>query len=97
MRQGEIHDHAEDDRRYRVLVVSGDAHNEVRDPWVVPIRHGRMDAPPYLIALVDSDPVGGTADLDRLGRARLAGKPVGIVTGATMDRVRQAVHTLFDT
>ncbi|MGH3662518.1 MAG: type II toxin-antitoxin system PemK/MazF family toxin, partial [Micromonosporaceae bacterium] len=68
MRQGEIYDQKVDGRRYRVLVVSKDAHNEVRAPWVVPVRHGAMDAPPYLVALVDADPLGGTADIDRLDR-----------------------------
>ncbi len=95
MKQGEIYDCTVDDRRYRVLVVSADAHNDVRMPWVVPIRHGRMNAPPYLVTLLDADPVGGTADIDRLDRVRLTGEPVGIVTGATMQRVREAVSMIF--
>ncbi|MGH3729724.1 MAG: type II toxin-antitoxin system PemK/MazF family toxin [Micromonosporaceae bacterium] len=95
MKQGEIYDCTVGDRRYRVLVVSADAHNDVRVPWVVPIRHGRMNAPPYLVTLLDADPVGGTADVDRLDRVRLTGEPVGIVTGATMQRVREAVGMVF--
>jgi len=96
VRQGEVYDYEAGGQRYRVLVVSADAHNEVRTPWVVPVRRGSMDAPPYLVALVDADPVGGTADLDRLDRAPVSGAPVGIVTGATMQRVREALRTLFD-
>lgn len=95
VRQGEIYDRTVADRRYRVLVVSADAHNDVRVPWVVPIRHGQVDAPPYLVALVDADPVGGTADLDRLDRVRPTGDPVGIVTGATMRRVGEAITIVF--
>jgi len=38
---------------------------------------------------------GGTADLDRLDRVRPTGDPVGIVTGATMQRVREAVTLVF--
>ncbi len=95
VKQGEIHNYPVADRRYHVLVVSGDAHNEVRLPWVVPIRRGRTDAPPYLVALVEADPVGGTADIDRLDRASLSSEPVGIVTGATMQRIREAISTLF--
>lgn len=95
MRQGEVYDHGRDGDRYRVLVVSADGHNEVRMPWVVPIRHGALDAPPYLVALVDADPLGGAADVERLDRAYVFGDPIGIVTGATMARVRHALHTLF--
>lgn len=95
MKQGEIYDCTVSDRRYRVLVVSADAHNDVRLPWVVPIRHGRMNAPPYLVTLLDADPVGGTADIDRLDRVRLTGEPVGIVTGATMRRVHDAITMIF--
>ncbi|MQA27892.1 MAG: hypothetical protein GEU94_21100 [Micromonosporaceae bacterium] len=95
VRQGEIYDCTVAGHRYRVLVVSADAHNAVRIPWVVPIRHGHVDAPPYLVILVDADPVGGTADLDRLDRVALIGDPVGMVTGATMQRVGEAVAMVF--
>ena len=95
VRQGEIYDCTIADRRYRVLVVSGDAHNAVRLPWVVPIRHGKLDAPPYLVALVDADPVGGTADVERLDRMPLSGELLGMVTGATMQRIRQALAMVF--
>lgn len=95
IRQGEIYNDQVAGRRYRVLVVSGDAHNGVRTPWVVPIRHGTTDAPPYLIALVDADPVGGSADIDRLDRATVEGRPIGILTGATMQRITEAIQTLY--
>jgi len=95
VRQGEIYNHAIGDRRYRVLVVSTDAHNEVRTPWVIPVRHGTMDAPPYLVALVDADPLGGSADIDRLARIAPTGPPIGMITGATMQRIREAIYTLF--
>jgi len=77
-------------------VVSGDAHNKTHTPWVVPIRHGSLDAPPYRIALVDADPLGGSVDIERLTRTWPCGEPVGIVTGATMQRVREAIQALFD-
>lgn len=93
--QGEIYDHSVAERRYRVLVVSTDAHNDIRTPWVAPIRHGTMDAPPHLIALADVDPLGGSIDLGRLDRVQVTGTPIGIVTGATMQRVREAIQTLF--
>jgi mRNA-degrading endonuclease toxin of MazEF toxin-antitoxin module len=95
VRQGEIYGHVIAGSRYTVLVVSTDAHNEVRTPWVVPIRRGTMDAPPYLVALIDPDPLGGSADVDRLARISPGGTPIGIITGATMQRIREAIHTLY--
>jgi mRNA interferase MazF len=93
--QGEIYDYTINNARFRILVVSSDAHNMIRTPWVAPIRHGRSDIPPYLVALLDTDPLGGAVDLDRLRRGLPSGDPVGLVTGATMSRVREAVATVF--
>jgi hypothetical protein len=95
VRQGEVYDHSIADRRYRVLVVSADAHNEVRTPWVATIRHGTVDAPPYLVSLLDADPFGGVVDIDRLARIAPGGEPIGMLTGATMQRVRESIYTLF--
>ncbi len=64
-------------------------------PWVAPILRGNLDAPPYRVALIDVDPLGGFIDLDRLGRAEPDSAPLGTITGATMARVREAIHTLF--
>lgn len=95
MRQGDIYDVTIRQSRYRALVVSSDAHNEVRTPWLVPVARRSIDAPPYLVALADPDPIGGTADLDRLFRLQPDGEPLGTITGATMARVRDAINTLF--
>jgi hypothetical protein len=95
VRQGEIYDHVVNGSRFRVLVLSSDTHNVTRVPWVAPIRHGAADIPPYLMALVDADPLGGAVDLDRMRRARPTGEPLGLVTGATMNRVRNAITTVF--
>jgi hypothetical protein len=95
VRQGEIYDHVVNNARFRVLVVSSDTHNVTRVPWIAPIRHGADDIPPYLVALVDADPLGGAIDLDRMRRATPTGEPLGLVTGATMARVREAIVTVF--
>jgi hypothetical protein len=95
VRQGEVYDHTIGGARFRVLVASSDTHNATRVPWVAPIRHGRVDIPPYLVALVDADPLGGAVDLDRLRRATPTGEPVGLLTGATTQRVREAIYALF--
>jgi hypothetical protein len=95
VRQGEIYNHAVNGSRFRVLVVSSDTHNITRTPWVAPIRHGTADIPPYLVALVDADPFGGAVDLDRLRRADPTGAPLGLITGASMNRVRGAIAAVF--
>jgi hypothetical protein len=97
VRQGEIYDHLVNNARFRVLVVSSDIHNVTRVPWIAPIRHGADDIPPYPVALVDADPLGGAVDLDRLRRATPTGEPLGLFTGATMTRVREAIMTVFAT
>jgi mRNA-degrading endonuclease toxin of MazEF toxin-antitoxin module len=91
VRQGDIHQYG----RFRVLVVSADAHNQVRTAWVAPIVHGAVDAPPYRIPLIDPDPLGGFVDLDRLSRVDLDSPPLATMTGATMARVRDAIATVF--
>jgi mRNA interferase MazF len=62
---------------------------------VAPVRHGRTDIPPYLVALHDADPLGGAVDLDRLRRAAPNGQLLGLVTGATMSRVRESISAVF--
>jgi mRNA interferase MazF len=96
--QGGIHDYQLGERQYRVLVVTSDRHNnETGRPFVVPLRRRATDAPPYLIAMSDQDPIGGTADLGRLIRVDAAalGAELGLITGATLERVRDAIYTLF--
>jgi len=95
VKQGEIYEHEVNNARYRVLVVSADSHNITRIPWVAPIRHGRADIPPYLVELHDADPLGGSVDLDRMRRATPSGELLGLVTGATMSRVREAITAVF--
>ena len=64
-------------------------------PWVVPVRHRAVDALPYLVALSEADPLSGTADIGRLTQIQVDGEPIGLVTGATMNRVRNAINDIF--
>jgi mRNA-degrading endonuclease toxin of MazEF toxin-antitoxin module len=100
VRQGEIRAWLDDtgrDTGMRVLVVSGDEVNEDIHPIVVPLRRGRDDYPPYLVSLAEQDPVAGTANVAQLGfeLERQLGEVIGIVTGATMERIRQAIQELI--
>jgi len=93
--QGEVYDLEVRGVHYRVIVVSSNVHNRVMVPWVVPVRHGVLDAPPYAVPLHDTDPLGGTADVNRLERAEPTGRPLGMITGGTMARIRDAIATVF--
>ena len=94
--QGEVFEVQIGKARHRVVVVSNDVHNTVFVPWVVPIRHGRREAWPYAVPLVDADPFGGTADVSRLlTRLRVTGQPLGMITGATMQRLREAIAAVI--
>lgn len=95
VRQGEFYDHEVRGHWYRVLVVSSDAHNAVAMPWVVPVRHRAVDALPYLVALSEADPLSGTADIGRLAQVGVEGEPLGLVTGATMSRIRNSINDIF--
>ncbi len=96
--QGEVRELRLGQHRYRVVVVSSDAYN-VAEPAVLvaPLRRRAADVPPYLIAMADQDPVGGTVDVGLLAHVEqpALGEVVGILTGATMARVRDALHVLF--
>jgi hypothetical protein len=62
---------------------------------MVPIRHSTVDAPPYLVAFADPDPLSGVLDVDRMTRVLPNGDEIGILTGATMARLREAIDTLL--
>lgn len=94
IRQGEIHELSSG---LRVIVISSDRANQDGRPIAVPIIRGRHDLPPYLIEFADIDPHAGSiavADMGWIPPDRL-GKVVGIVTGATMERIREAVNELI--
>lgn len=88
-------------RRWRVAVVSGDSHNDRLGalPFVVPLVHRPPgELPPYVAALRDPDPVGGvalTADLGQIDPRRSIER-VGMITGASMSRIAEALRDLFE-
>jgi len=86
--------------RWRVAVISADAYNNrSRFPFVVPlIRRPSGDLPPYTAALADPDPVGGIALVAELGQidVRQATERIGMLTGASMARIGEALRDLFE-
>ncbi|SDS30295.1 type II toxin-antitoxin system PemK/MazF family toxin [Actinoplanes derwentensis] len=103
MRRGEIWtigDRA--DLRYRVLVLSGDSHNERKNaaPFCAPIvrQRGATELPPYAVALTEQDPITGVVVINRLRRlpASTGAERIGMVTGASMVRLVAAMRELFE-
>lgn len=84
------------DAGIRMIVVSNDDVNESAQPIVVPIVRGRQDLPPYLIQLAEHDPHAGTVSVAQIGSvpAQYLREPIGLVSGSTMERIREAITEL---
>ena len=103
MKRGEIWTiGARDNLRYRVLVLSADSYNERSDPspFCAPIvrQRGAVELPPYAVALTEQDPVTGVVVVNRLRRlpASTGAERIGMVTGASMARLAEAMRGLFE-
>jgi mRNA interferase MazF len=90
------------DLRYRVVVLSGGAHNDRprSAPFCAPIvrQRGTTDLPPFAVPLAETDPLSGVVVVNRMRRlpATAASERVGMATGATMARLNEAVRDLFE-
>lgn len=90
------------DLRYRVVVLSGDAHNErpSASPFCAPIVRQRGSAvlPPFAVPLAEADPLSGVVVVNRMRRmpASAGAERVGMVTGASMARLGAALRDLFE-
>jgi mRNA interferase MazF len=90
------------DLRYRVVVLSGDAHNDRPSaaPFCAPIirQRGSTDLPPFVVPLAETDPLAGVVVVNRMRRlpAAAGAERVGMVTGASMARLAEAMRDLFE-
>ena len=103
MRRGEIWTiGSRTDLRYRVLVLSADHFNERKNaaPYCAPIvrQRGATELPPYAVALTEQDPITGVVVVNRMRRlpASTGAERIGMVTGASMARLADAVRNLFE-
>ena len=103
MRRGEIWTIGNrTDLRYRVLVLSGDGYNDRKNaaPFCAPIvrQRGTTELPRYAVALTEQDPITGVVVVNRMRRlpAAIGAERIGMVTGASMARLDDAVRHLFD-
>ena len=90
------------DLRYRVLVLSSDSFNERSNasPYCAPIvrQRGAVELPPYAVALTEQDPITGIVVVNRMRRlpASTGAERIGMVTGASMARLSEALRGLFE-
>ena len=103
MRRGEIWTIGNrTDLRYRVLVLSGDSYNDRKNaaPFCAPIvrQRGATELPPYAVALTEQDPITGIVVVNRMRRlpASIGAERIGMVTGASMVRLAEAMRSLFE-
>jgi mRNA interferase MazF len=103
MRRGEIWTiGSPTDLRYRVLVLSADTYNERvnASPYCAPIvrQRGATELPPFAVALTEQDPITGVVVVNRMRRlpASTGAERIGMVTGASMARLAEAMRGLFE-
>jgi mRNA interferase MazF len=88
--------------RYRVVVLSAEAHNgrPSAAPFCAPIvrQRGTSDLPPFVVPLAETDPLSGVVVVNRMRRLRASSgaERLGMVTGASMARLRDALRDLFE-
>lgn len=90
--------------RYRVVVLSGSAHNgrPSAAPFCAPIVRQRGTdndhLPPFAVPLAETDPLSGVVVVNRMRRLRAtaAAERLGMVTGASMARLNAAMRDLFE-
>jgi mRNA interferase MazF len=103
MRRGEIWTIGNrTDLRYRVLVLSADSYNERSNPtpFCAPIvrQRGTTELPAFAVALTEQDPITGVVVVNRMRRlpASIGAERIGMVTGASMARLTEAMRHLFE-
>ena len=90
------------DLRYRVLVLSADSYNDRSNatPFCAPIvrQRGSTQLPPFAVPLTEQDPVTGVVVVNRMRRlpADTGAERIGMVTGASMARLTEAMRNLFE-
>lgn len=89
------------DLRYRVVVLSSEAHNDRANaaPFCAPVvRHRGGSLPPFAIALAETDPISGVVVLNRMRRlpAAIGAERLGLLTGVSMARISASLRELFD-
>jgi mRNA-degrading endonuclease toxin of MazEF toxin-antitoxin module len=101
--RGEVWEYTDASGRYRVAVVSSDAHNGRDDAWplCVLVTHRTPPGgaiPAYAVALADPDPLGGVVITPTMRGLPPDGfgSRLGMLTGQTVNRVESALRDLLE-
>jgi mRNA interferase MazF len=101
VRQGEVYDITVGGGRFRAVVISADHHIATgHPPLCAPLlRTSVSDARlrPYLVALTDADSVAGVVQVGKVTAVAIPSdaQPVGMLSGASMHRIVDAVCDLL--
>jgi mRNA-degrading endonuclease toxin of MazEF toxin-antitoxin module len=101
VRQGEIYDLTFGTSRFRALVVSADHHIATgHPPLCAPLLRRSVAGIgfyPYVVSLTDADSVGGVVQVGKVTALAIPqeAEPVGMISGASMQRVVDAVCDLL--
>ncbi|GAA3455925.1 hypothetical protein GCM10018962_77590 [Dactylosporangium matsuzakiense] len=96
MTQGEVREWRSPAGPLRVLVLSPETYSATGWPvCAVIVRAG--EGSPYVVPLADPDPIGGRIVLGTIAAIPAAelGDSVGMVTGATWDRVQRGLRLML--
>lgn len=96
----------DEQRTYYVLIVSGDTHNEGREPLCIPIigRRGLnaagtvRDAEPYMIVTRETDPVTGVMFPGHIGDIDAGDliEHVGMMSGGTIMKIARSLAEILE-
>jgi mRNA-degrading endonuclease toxin of MazEF toxin-antitoxin module len=83
-----------------VLIVSGDAFNDLPStvPLCVPLvrTHAEDHLSDWVVTTHENDPVSGSFHLPYVRMVNLdGGQPLGLITGATVQKVTEGLTSLF--
>jgi mRNA interferase MazF len=101
VRQGEVYDLMLGGGRFRAVVVSADHHIATGHPSLCAplLRRSVSDADlrPYVVTLTDADSVSGVVQVGKVTAVAIPrdAQPVGMVSGASMHRIVDAVCDLL--
>lgn len=101
MRQGEVYDLAIAGSRFRVVVISADHHIATgHPPLCAPLLRrsvSDIELRPYVVALTDADSIAGVVQVGKMTAIAIPSDvmPVGMVSGASMQRIVSAACDLL--
>jgi mRNA-degrading endonuclease toxin of MazEF toxin-antitoxin module len=101
VRQGEVYDVIVGGGRFRAVVISADHHIATgHPPLCAPLLRqsvSDVELRPYVVSLTDTDSVSGVVQVGKVTAIRIpaGAEPVGTLSGASMQKIVEAVCDLL--